>query len=71
MTTAKILVHAATDLPIAIGDKCRTFRGETVEVTGMREPHHEGSTGRVYVKDEDGHTGEYFPGVIDAKWIDA
>ena len=50
----------------------RTRRGEDYELTGGRPPHHEGSTGRVWVKPvgepETTSTQEFFPTVFDLKW---
>ena len=69
------LVYSDTGVPVQKGDKHNLARnGEAVEmwtVQGIQEPHHSGSTGRVYVvNDKHGCTAEYFPGVIDAEWIE-
>ena len=50
--------------PVSIGATITSFRGETATLKGGKPPHHEGSTGRVWV---DG--GEYFPGVFNLKWV--
>lgn len=65
----KILVNSTTRKPITVGMKTKDFRGDKCVVTGSREPHHEGSTGRVYLK-YGKYTGEYFPGVINAEWVE-
>jgi hypothetical protein len=41
----------------------KTFRGESLLVTGGYPPKHDGSTGRVH-----GNGWEYFPGVLNMKW---
>jgi hypothetical protein len=64
-----MLVNATTGMPVHVGDVARTFRGEVVTVLGGSPPHKPESTGRVQVE-IDGHDMEYYPGVIDAKWIE-
>lgn len=61
-------LYANDGTALKIGDKVETFRGEKAEVRGMYQPHHPGSTGRVFLKFEDGSEGEYFPSVIHAHW---
>lgn len=50
----------------------QTRRGENYELAGGQPPHHEGSTGRVYVKEvgaaEDDWGREFYPTVFDLKW---
>jgi hypothetical protein len=47
-----------------------SFRGEMFLLVGGREPRHEGSTGRVWVKvAQDATTLEFFPGVFELKWV--
>ena len=56
--------HVVTD-----GDLVKCFRGDNYIVTGWREPHKIGSTGRVYVKEFEGDgTAEYFPSVFEMKF---
>jgi len=65
------LVDEATFTPIKEGDT-RTLRdGELHKVTGGRAPHKPGSTGKVWTTaiSNDGWTGEYYPGVIGARWM--
>ena len=65
------LVYELTHEPVRIGDVVKTFRGDSVVVAGIVEPHKPSSTGRVYVKPHDG-TGcgqEFFPSVINAVWV--
>lgn len=65
------LVDEATQNEIKVGDIVKTFRGKSVTVEGMREPHKPSSTGRVTVRTLDGkQVREYFPGVIGAVWVD-
>jgi len=57
---------------LRLGDIVETFRGERGTVTGGTSPHKQGSTGRVYVEMENGGwASEFFPSVIDAKWVKA
>lgn len=56
--------------PVQIGDKVKTFRGETFTLIGVQVPRHEGSTGRVFVRDDqDGTELAFYPSVIGAKWV--
>jgi hypothetical protein len=64
------LVSETTGKLMVVGDKYATFRGESVELIGMAQPRHAASTGRVRVMFDDYSEGEYFPGVIGAKWIE-
>jgi len=59
------LIYENTLEPVRVGDFCLDFRGNPHTVTGMEEPRHAGSTGRVYTD-----VGSYFPGVINAKWVE-
>ena len=61
-------LYAQDGTPLRIGAQVSTFRGEKAEVRGMYQPHHPGSTGRVFLRFEDGSEGEYFPSVINAQW---
>lgn len=66
-----VLVYSSTGEPVRVGDIVKTFRSDVVQVEGIREPQHEGSTGRVWVRSLYNSTKrEYFPGVIDAKWVE-
>lgn len=65
------LVFEASGLEVSVGTVTQTFSGTDVVVTGMRQPTHQGSTGRVFVKPIGEDTErEYYPQVIGAKWID-
>jgi hypothetical protein len=64
-----ILVFIKSHNPVHNGDVVTLSRGEIVTVTGGRPPHTPASTGRVYVRHDTGVTSEYFPNVIDAKWV--
>ena len=50
------------------GAEYLTFRGEKVILTGGRPPHKEGSSGKVYLQ-EGTSTREYYPSVINLKWV--
>ena len=65
---ACVLVDDKTGEPIA-RNAVRGDRGLTV--MGGRPPQHGGSTGRVWVIDDDGHRGEFFPSVVGARWTHA
>lgn len=51
-----------------IGEKYTTFRGLTVTLLDMREPHKPSSSGKVYLQFENGAVGEYYPNVIGGVW---
>ena len=65
------LVYEKTGVPVNYGDIAHTFRGEPVIVEGWAAPRHEGSTGRVYIKEmsDYGCSGSYYPSVIGAVWV--
>lgn len=52
-----------------VGDKVMTFREELVTLTGMEPPRYEGTTGRVYLTDDNGMENGYYPSVIVAKFV--
>lgn len=56
------------DEPAFIGEKYTTFRGLTVTLLEIREPHKPSSSGKVYLQFENGAVGEYYPNVIGGKW---
>ncbi len=66
------LIKESTGEEVKTGDVAHDFRGEAAIVTGWAQPRHEGSTGRVYVKEmnEQGFTGEYYPSVYGLKWVE-
>ena len=61
-------LYAQDGTALRIGAQVDTFRGEKATVLAMYQPHHPGSTGRVFLRFEDSSEGEYFPNVINAKW---
>ena len=63
------LVTEDDGMPVTVGQRLTTFRGEEVRVTGGSAPHKPSSTGRVRVTIDDGET-EFFPGVIKTRWIE-
>lgn len=63
-----ILVRGEDGTPVYRGDKVTSFRGETQTVYGGREPDGFGSSGRVFVQDENGASTEYYPSVFNLEW---
>jgi len=67
------LILDSTGEEIKENQEVTTFRDLKAIVTGWQEPHHNGSTGRVYldVTDEEGavYSGAYFPAVCGARFI--
>jgi len=53
--------------PAVKGQEVTTFRGEQYILVGWREPQHSGSTGRVYIRNENGER-EFFPSVVDGRF---
>lgn len=71
MTKLK-LFNSKTGEQLKVGDRVKTFRGESATLLGMQEPQHAASTGRVFVKiDGTQYESSFFPGVIGAEWRDA
>ena len=66
------LVYTDTGEPVKAGDAVMLSpSGGLATITGYREPHKAGSTGRVYVKRWGSTTElEYFPSVVGARWIE-
>lgn len=64
------LVYVKTGQPVKVGDKAKTFRGDEVEIEVISPPAHPGSTGRVDVVFPNGDRASFYPGVIDAGWIE-
>lgn len=66
------LIKEKTGDIVNVGDVAHDFRGQAAIITGWAMPRHEGSTGRVYIKemDERGMTGEYYPSVYGMKWVE-
>ena len=65
------LVYETNGNEVKVGDKTATFRDDTVEVIYITKPHKPSSTGRVGVRFiNEQHTVEFFPGVINAEWIE-
>lgn len=67
MPTVYKLISNIDEQEIANGETVTDFRGDTWTLAGFAPPRHAGSTGRVYLKDAEGHEAEYFPGVINAR----
>lgn len=67
------LIYTQYETPVQVGDNINIAQpGDPVEVatvTGWREPHKAGSSGRVYVK-VNNKDREFFPSVIGAHWIE-
>lgn len=56
--------------PVGQGDEVM-IRDVRYVVEGVEEPRTEASTGRVYVREvaSGSHVEQYYPSVIDAKWV--
>jgi len=65
------LMFVKSHLPVQTGEVVNLGDGRIATVTGGRPPHTENSTGRIYVRFENGVTGEFFPHVVGAKWMTA
>gem|GEM_PF-5243096 len=52
------------------GMKVKTFRGEPATFLSWYTPgtRSGGSGGRVYIEEDDGHRGEYFPSVVGGEF---
>lgn len=59
-----VLVDDTTGEPIP-----RNTVREGRSIVGGRPPQHSASTGRVWTVDADGLRGEFFPSVVNARWI--
>lgn len=65
------LIREKTGEQINTGEVVHCFKGKAAIVTGWEPPRHEGSTGRVYVKEmkEGGFEMGYYPSVYGLKWV--
>ena len=52
-----------------VGMEVTDFRGDKAKLLSWREPHKPSSSGRVYVKWENGGTGESYPGVFGGEFV--
>lgn len=64
------LIYANSNREVQVGDTVNTFRGQQCKVQGYVRPHNSTSTGLVYVVENDGRVGGYYPSVINAVWIE-
>lgn len=64
------LVHDATGEEVKVGDNAVTFTGEPCVITGFQRPTSPASTGRVTVRFTDDSEGSFYPGVVNATWIE-
>lgn len=60
-----VLINEKTGKTINAGDTAKDFKGGPVVVTGGRAPHKLSSTGKIWTDD----SCEYYPSVINAKWV--
>ena len=67
--TTLTLVDKKTHKPLVVGQKVKDFRGDNHTLLGGQAPHHSASTGRVHVESVEGWANEYYPSVVDAKWM--
>lgn len=64
------LVTKTDGSPVNVGDILTCFRGDLYIYDGGRPPQHDGSTGRIYVRQGDGKfVSEYFPSVCGLMWV--
>ena len=65
------LVYTETGLPVKVGDKIMDDEsGLALTVDFFRPPHKPASSGKISLRDDQGHCREFYVGVIDAKWIE-
>jgi hypothetical protein len=63
------LINRDTKIPVKVGDKLLTFRGEHCTLTSVEEPTNPGSTGRVHVSfDDEATTHSFYPSVVHLEW---
>ena len=62
------LINSITKQEIKIGDTVISFRGEKYEVRSWSEPQHAGSTGRMYVKNDQLDRSLY-PAVFNCEFV--
>lgn len=66
------LIDVKTGAELNVGDVRLTFRGDEVRITSLQPPHKPESSGKVNVKFvSDGVPGQYYPGVLDARFVEA
>jgi len=67
------LVYIATKKPVKIGDAAilrdRNGQGELVTIEYFSKPSTPASSGKITVKDVDGHSHEYYVSILGAEWI--
>ena len=63
------LVDNKTGKEIKTGDDRITFRDEPCKVIGFFYPHKPGSSGKVYVTFATDEEAIYYPGVINARYV--
>jgi hypothetical protein len=66
---AKLINNKGVEIPL--GSEVVTGSGESMTLLSFTPPHKPGSTGRVYLKDTEGHEHSFFPTVIGAKIVDS
>lgn len=63
------LVDIETGAEVKFGDLRKTFRDESVTVTGFQPPHKPESTGKVFVNyKDDGGPAQFYPSVIGCRY---
>ena len=64
-----LLLHITNRTPVRYFEKLHHERDyKPAFIEGGRPPQHENSSGRIWVKYQDGSTGEYFPHVYGMRW---
>jgi hypothetical protein len=56
--------------PVEIGDALTTFRGEPVTLVALDPPHRPGVSGRVIVRDSQGHEDRYYCTVVGCTYVE-
>lgn len=62
------LINSITKQEVKMGDVVTSFRGKKYEVLSWSEPQHSGSTGLMYVRDNQLYR-DYYPSVFNCKFI--
>jgi len=61
------LAHA-NGASVQENEAVKSFRNEDYIITGGASPQSPSSTGKVWVKDMNGNSREYYPAVFNMKW---
>jgi len=64
------LIHTETGKEIRLGDRVQDFRGDYLTIQSFEKGRTAESTGRVYVRSDEGWEQGFYPSVINAKIVD-